>query len=80
MREDHWNFNIFRRQYSVTGKSAGLEHGSNPCFPFANHMSLGILPCFLELSVPVYKILMIISILTGLFLRLSEVAHAKHFI
>lgn len=43
-------------------------------------MSLGILPCFPGLSVPVYKILMIISILTGLFLRLSEVTHAKHFI
>ena len=44
---------IFKRQYSIMVKNVGPGHSSNPCFSLANHMSLGNLPDYLGLSIPV---------------------------
>lgn len=60
MGKDYWNFSIFRRQYSVMGKTVGAGHSLNPCFPLANHISLGNLSHYLGLSIPFSKMIIMI--------------------
>lgn len=55
--KDCWTFSISRRQYSIMIKTVGAGHSSNPCFPLANHISLGTLPDCLGLSIPFGKII-----------------------